>query len=418
MSHSDTTDPRDLQQVLEITRTLAVEMDHDALLRLIIDRSVELLDAERGSLFLYDRDNDELYSTVATGTGEIRFPADRGIAGATIRGGKVLNVPDAYADDRFNPEVDRRTGFRTRNILCLPLRDYENELVGVLQVLNKRGGPFGRREEELAETLAAQAGVALQRAGLMRHYAEKQEMERAMSIARDIQRSLLPQHPPRIDGYDVAAFSRPADDTGGDVYDFLVLPDGRHMLVVADATGHGIGPALVIAETRAMLRAISCSGCDISAVLETANNLLHEDLGDDRFVTCFLGVLDAADARLQYAAAGHGPLLFYAREADRFARENATAVPLGIMDSMPFDDLRTVELAVGDFAAITTDGYFEAENDAGEMFGIERVEQVLRESRDLSAAEMIARLTDNVDRHATGLPQGDDLTAVVVKRTS
>lgn len=407
---------RDLQKILEITRRMAAAVDLDALLELIVHRSMELMGAERATLFLYDQASDELVSRVAADAGEIRFPAGKGIAGATIQGGKTINVPDVLDDPRFNPEVDRKTGFRTRNILSVPLSDHEGKLVGVLQVLNKRRGAFNDYDISLAETLAAQAGVSLQRAMLLEHYVLKQEMERAMKIARDIQSGLLPAKSPSICGFDVAGFSAPADDTGGDTYDFLALGDGQWMLMVADASGHGIGPALVIAETRAMLRAVSAGGSDVSAVLQRVNDLLVKDMLEGRFVTCFLGLLDPLAGRLSYAAAGHGPLLFYDSRCDEFASEAATGLPLGIMIDADYGESAAYDFRPGDFAVITTDGFFEAVNSSGEPFGIERMVELLRRDRDLPAGEMIENLHNAVAEFTHSQPQADDLTAVVIRR--
>ncbi|MCK4601850.1 MAG: GAF domain-containing protein, partial [Phycisphaerae bacterium] len=177
----------DLHKVLEISRSLVAAADLDSLLRLIIDRAVELLNADRATLFLYEAATNELVSRVVTGVEELRVPADRGVSGATVKSGETINVPDAYADPRFNSDIDKQTGFRTRNILSVPLRDYEGSLVGVLQIINKQTGPFTDHDITLAETLGAQAGVALQRAVLIEHYIEKQNMQRAMTIAREIQ---------------------------------------------------------------------------------------------------------------------------------------------------------------------------------------------------------------------------------------
>jgi len=415
MMHDEAKTCRDLQKVLEITRLMAATIDLDELLRLIIDRSIELLEAERATLFLYEPDAGELVSRIATGSAEIRIPADKGIAGATVHTGRTINVPDAYADERFNPEVDRQTGFRTRSILSVPLQDHQGQLVGVLQVINKRDGTFIEQDISLAETLAAQAGVLLQRARLIEHFLQKQEMERAMKIARDIQRGLLPAKSPDICGFDVAGFSEPADDTGGDTYDFLPLPDGRWMLAVADASGHGIGPALVIAETRAMLRAISIQGGEIPAVLGTANTLLTRDL-NGRFVTCFLGLLDPLASSLDYAAAGHGPLLFYNRTRDEFTETPATALPLGILAEEDFADVVCHQFEGGDFAVITTDGFFEANGPTDEQFGVPRMLEILRRDRDLPAAEMIDHLHAAVVEFTEGQPQADDLTAIIIRR--
>jgi len=407
----------DLQKVLEISRSMAATEDLDGLLQLVIDRSIELLDAERATIFLYDGDTDELASKIAAGTGEIRIRAESGIAGAAARSGQVINVPDAYADKRFNPEVDRKTGFTTRNILSVPMSDYHGSLVGVLQVLNKRRGGFGEHDIGLAETFAAQAGVAIQRANLIEHFLLKQQMERAMQIAQDIQQGLLPSGPPVIDGYEIAGFSRPADHTGGDTYDFMQLPDGRWMFVVADATGHGVGPAIVIAETRAMLRAICLQRADLSNVLDTANDLLIADLTDGRFVTCFLGLLDPAENCLTYASAGHGPILFYDRQKDGFDVEPATSVPLGVVEQVGYSDTVSRALAKGDFAVIVTDGFTEAADKSGDLYGVERTCDLLRRNRDLPAAQMIERLDRAVQQFSAGRPQADDLTAVIIRKT-
>src|SRR5262245_40330024 len=184
---------RDLQVILGVTRAMAGAMELDPLLELILNSVRQILNADRASLFLYDPATNELYSKIAHGTGEIRFPANAGIAGAAAQGRQLVNIPDAYADPRFNRDVDRKTGYQTRCLLTVPLVGTDSQLVGVLQVLNKVGGVFGAYDERLAEALAAQAGVAIQRARLIEHYIQKKQMESSLAIARDIQRGLLPK---------------------------------------------------------------------------------------------------------------------------------------------------------------------------------------------------------------------------------
>lgn len=405
----------ELQQVLDITRMMAGSDDLDELLAVIIDRSCELLDAERASLFLYEAETNELVSRIATGADEIRFPADKGIAGATLQDRQTIHVPDAYADDRFNSAVDKESGFRTRNILSVPLMDHEGERVGVLQVLNRRGGGFTDGDIWLAETLAAQAGVSLQRARLIGHYVQKREMERALEIAREIQRGLLPSKDPEVPGFDVAGFNRSADETGGDIYDFGPTGDGRLLITVADASGHGVGPAIIVAETRAMIRAASLNSHELSVALTTANTLLDADL-ESHFVTCFLGLLDPAASQLTYSSAGHGPMVFYKLQDDQFTEVAATSLPLGILPDSEYDKVLTFDFAPGDLAVITTDGFFEAADPGGEQFGMERMNEVLRQHREASAAEIIATLYEVVTAFVGDQPQADDLTAVVLKK--
>ena len=407
---------RDLHKILEITRSMVAADDVDQLLRLIADSAIELLEAERATVFLYDAAANELVSRIAHGEKELRVPADRGVAGAVVTSGSTINVPDAYADSRFNPEIDRKTGFRTRNILSVPLLDHECRLVGVLQVLNRKDRPFDEYDQMLAESLGCQAGVAIQRHRLIGHYMQKLQMERAMKIAQEIQAGLLPRCNPTIAGFDVAGFCEPADQTGGDTYDFMALPGGRWMIAVADATGHGIGPAIVIAETRAMLRATCLHGSNVAGVLSTVNNLLTADLGDSRFVTCFLGLLDPARNSMNYYSAGHGPMLFYDRRSGKFTSQPANTVPLGIMENAPRDDAVAHDFAPGDFAVITTDGFFEASDRSGQEFGLDRMTAMLSRDRDLPADQMIRNLHQAVHDFTQQSVHEDDLTAVVIKR--
>ncbi len=406
---------RDLHKVLEVSRAMVAAADLDSLLKLVIDRSMELVDAERATLFLYEPETNELVSRIAAGVDEIRVSADKGIAGSTVRGGKTIIVPDAYADERFNKAVDKQTGFRTRNILSIPLHDYEGGLVGVLQVVNKRKGDFTDHDITLAETLGAQAGVALQRAVLIQHFAEKKQMEHALAIAREIQQGLLPHSQPDVQGFDIAGLTDPADETGGDAYDFLATPDGRLMLLVADASGHGIGPALVVAEARAMLRAMGVHNIDMRSIMNTVNDLLVADLGSSRFVTCFFGMLEPAAAMLRYSSAGHGPLVFYSRQRDEFTQVGATDLPLGVMEGMEFSEPVAHEFQSGDFAIIVTDGVFEASAPDGKMFGMDRVLELIRSDRDRPAAEMITNLHRAVLEFSDAV-RNDDITLIAIKK--
>src|SRR6185295_14537288 len=205
---------------------LAVVSDLAVLLQIVQHAALEVLECERATVFLYDAERDELYSRVATGASEIRFSAGRGIAGESFRTGQVIHVGDAYADARFNPDVDCATGFRTRNMITFPLVGLANEIVGVLQVLNKAAGTFDPWDAELVRTFGAQVGMAVQRQLLLEHYADKQRLERDLSIARDIQQSLIPKKAAAAKGFDIVGWNKPADETGGDCFDYLTLPDG------------------------------------------------------------------------------------------------------------------------------------------------------------------------------------------------
>ena len=159
---------REETRLLDVTRAISSELHLNDLLEKIVGTTSDLLDAERASLFLYDLETDELWSRAAEGleSKEIRMPASAGLAGTCFTSGEVLHIPDAYVDDRFNPEVDRRTGFRTRNILCMPVRNKQSTKIGVLQVLNKIGGAFGEVDESRLNAFGSQCAIALENAQL------------------------------------------------------------------------------------------------------------------------------------------------------------------------------------------------------------------------------------------------------------
>ncbi len=161
---------REEARILEVTQAVSSELNIEKLLRKIIGIATDLLEAERSTLFLHDPATDELWSRVAEGMAEreIRIPAHLGIAGGVFTTCTAVNIPDAYADTRFNPEVDRKTGFRTRSILCVPVLNKLGLPIGVVQVLNRRGGPFRLRDQRRLEMLAAQSAIALDNARLFR----------------------------------------------------------------------------------------------------------------------------------------------------------------------------------------------------------------------------------------------------------
>jgi GAF domain-containing protein len=163
-----------LSLLLKVGLRLASERDSERLLRMIIEETTAVMDAERSSLFLIDREKNEMWAKIAQGAEvhEIRFPLGLGIAGTVGRTGEAINIPDAYRDSRFNPEFDKKTGFRTRSILCVPMKNLHGEILGAIQVLNKHEGSFDAGDETLLTALAAQAAVTIENADLYRKLSE------------------------------------------------------------------------------------------------------------------------------------------------------------------------------------------------------------------------------------------------------
>src|SRR3989440_8544258 len=186
------------------------------MLREVVDAAKQVLGAERGTVWLYDAQADELVLEVATDVDPVRVPAGKGLVGSCARSRELINVRDCYSDSRFDPSTDKRTGYRTRCMLTLPLVDHKGGLVGVMQVLNKSDGVFDADDEALASVLAAQCAVALQRVQMTEALIEGEKMSQQLEAARIVQMSTLPATMPVIVGYDLYGTFKPADLTGGD----------------------------------------------------------------------------------------------------------------------------------------------------------------------------------------------------------
>jgi len=407
---------RDLSVMIEVAQYLGSTFELTTLLHRVQDAALRTLGCDRATLFLYDPPSNELYSEVATGVKALRFSASAGIAGQAVQTRSAILVPDAYADSRFNRKIDEETGYRTRNMLTFPLIGHDGAVVGVLQVLNKKTGDFTAQDERLADALSKLAGVAIERQRLLEQYREKMRMERDLQLASQIQQRCLPAQNPSIEGYSIAGWNRPADETGGDCFDFIPMRDHRLAFLVADATGHGIGPALIIAQCRAMLRTVCCFCDDLKQIAVQVNRLLHDDLPDDRFVTVAFGILDPYKHTITYYSAGHGPLLLLHAATGRADIHNATGMPMAIMAQQEFDVAGPIYLESGDTFAVLTDGFFEWSDPSGELFGTERVLETIRKAKGADSAGTIQRIYEAARKFTKNTPQGDDLTAVIITR--
>lgn len=432
-SHPFSHDVEALLALLDVARHLSIPVPLAKLLSDVIDAGRRVLRVDRGTVFLYDAKTRELYATVATGQQEIRFSVDRGIAGECARTRQTIHVPDCYADPRFNPEIDRHTGYRTRCLVALPLVGLDGELVGVMQLLNPLTKPcFDDADLRLAGVLCAQAAASIQRAQLITSHEIKVKLEEDLALARQIQNAVLPKVMPRCPGYDVSAFGRPAEATGGDIFDLIALPlieqgmffetseppvasDGL-LLFMADATGHGVGPAISVTQVRAMLRIGTRLGAGLDTLMSQMNNQLVADLESKRFVTAFLGRLDPVSHRITYHSAGQAPLMHYRAAQRDCVWLDASTMPLGVMTDPPLDQPSPILMQPGDLFVLLTDGFYEYFGPDDEFMGKERIAQCVIEHAHQSAQELIHTLLTAIEDFAQGCKQADDLTAVIVKR--
>ena len=256
------------------------------------------------------------------------------------------------------------------------------------------------------------------------------KLERDLQLARQIQQQTLPLRLPEVAGFEMAAWNEPAEETGGDTYDVVGYGAGegteavhvswdaadRAVMLLADATGHGIGPALSVLQLRAMLRMAIHIHPDLQLIIRHMNEQLCMDLPEGRFVTAWLGQISAADHRLTWFSAGQAPLLHYIA-ADQTVRPlPATTVPLGLFDDMDTDGVTSMELQPGDIFAVISDGVFEATSPKDEQFGTDRVGAIIRTGAGESASQIVAAIRASLSDFTGSAPPEDDRTIVLIKR--
>jgi sigma-B regulation protein RsbU (phosphoserine phosphatase) len=288
----------------------------------------------------------------------------------------------------------------------------DDEVVAVMEfyVLQTR-----EEDERLMKLISA---IAVQLGGVIQRKRAEQELranEEQFRVAREIQQRLFPKAAPHLSGFDIAGLSHAADATGGDYFDYLPMLHGRLGVVVADVTGHGIGPALLMAETRAYLRLLALNREDVGEILTRANRVLAEDIGYERFITMLLVSLDPKARMLVCANAGHPPGYVFNVRGEIKTQLKRSGIPLGLKPDTRYPPGVGVKLERGDTVLLLTDGIDEAMAPDNTIFGIERTLEVVRAHRDKSARELVDTLYAAVRRFSQNTPQQDDVTAVVIK---
>lgn len=236
-----------------------------------------------------------------------------------------------------------------------------------------------------------------------------------LRVARNVQQGLLPQTAPEIEGYEITGHYLPADMVGGDYYDYVRMADGRWGIVVADVSGHEIGASLLMAKTRAYLRALAKSDESVQTILGRLHEFLLEDTQDKWFVTMFFAALEPRTGSLEYAGAAQQA--FIVRAPGTVTILKSTSTPLGVFADHPPRCAPCAMLEVGDVFVASTDGVVEAKSPAGEQFGQDRLINVLRDNRDRSSGEMMDALNRSFWSFCGTAPVADDLTVVIVRRT-
>jgi sigma-B regulation protein RsbU (phosphoserine phosphatase) len=333
---------------------------------------------------------------------------------------RELTIHDIQEDPAFE---DKRAVCAERfeqlgATLVVPLI-YEDRLIGLISLGQKKSGKYYRKEDiNLLTILANQGAVAIENALMIEDVIEKERMEEELSIARDLQESMLPAKSPEIARFEIASLCIPAREVGGDFFDFIQIGDDKVGLVIADVTGKSVSGALVMSSSRSVFRMLSEERLGVGEIMIRANRRTKKDIKSGMFVALLYAVLDSSERLLSLCSAGQTqPMRYSAQEGKALLVETeGDTFPLGILDEAEYKETR-VQLGLGDKVVFYTDGIVEAMNKEREIFGFERLLKLVEESQTMNAEALLKQIMESVNKFVGDAPQHDDLTAIVVTVT-
>jgi sigma-B regulation protein RsbU (phosphoserine phosphatase) len=403
---------RTLLLLNEIARELTSILNLDELLKRIAELLSRLIDYQMFSILLVDPTGEKLQHRFS-----LRFqenihlkhdiPIGEGVVGYAVQQKEVVLVSDVTKDSHYillNPE--------TRSELAAPLI-YKDKVIGVLDLEHTRRGFFTDDHKRTITTLAAQVAIAIENARLYEQI-ERQEkrLERDLALARELQFRLLPQAPPHLANLEVAAKFSPARAIGGDLYDFVDYSLSRFAMVIGDVSGKGAPAAIYAALVSGILRSHAPIEPGPAEMLSAVNFSLGERRIEGQFVSIIFALWDDSNRTLQVANSGL-PRPLYCHDGKIEVIE-ATGLPLGLFDDADYDEF-TFHAKPGDMFVFFSDGILDARNQAGDMFGRRRVEEIVAKSCEFSADWVVDSLFKAVAEHAAGVETFDDQTVVAIK---
>jgi sigma-B regulation protein RsbU (phosphoserine phosphatase) len=307
--------------------------------------------------------------------------------------------------------------------ICLTLlvsRNLSIPFRNIIQTLRRiRNGRFDKRVQVFSNDEIGYTGDAINE--MTEGLIERERMQQSLDLAKEVQQNLLPKSNLKVNGFDIAGKSVYCDETGGDYYDFIIIDDAAEQKIgvaIGDVSGHGIPSALLMATVRSSLRQRSSLPGSVANIISDVNNQLVRDVEDSgQFMTMFYLNIDPIKMQAQWVRAGHDPAIFYDPGTDAFEALGGSGIALGIDEDWNYKEYTKTALDRGQIIFLYTDGIWEAFNQKGEMFGKERIYDIIRKNSSLSADEIINIMLNSLESFQQGAPIEDDITLAVIKIT-
>jgi phosphoserine phosphatase RsbU/P len=411
--------------------------------RLIVEGAMRILDAHGGALYLADRGGKALMPSYLSKNCPplVEVPRhilqqSQGSAVAlesflhlhTVKSGEGLlgkvwekREPLFLSSRDSDPHLEslKDAVLHLDSVMIAPLI-YRSQPLGVLAVANgPMSTPFSPSDFVVFQSIVEQSAFALYSAIVYSEASEKRRIDRDLDVARDIQRILLPNGSPAIEGYEIAGVNIPASHVSGDYYDYVTVDDRRLGIVIADVSGKGVPASLIMAMCRSVLRSLAQSSDSAAAVLRKVNRQLYPDIREDMFISMAYLIVEKGADEVVLARAGHDAPLLYRAADQSVSKVNPPGMALGIDSGSVFDrvtgDLR-IRLEKGDCFVFYTDGVTEALDVNGIEFGIKRLMDVVQASAAAGASAVIDRVTAEVKEFVGNFPQTDDITLIALRK--
>lgn len=410
-------DSKSLEILLDTIAAVTANIDLDSVLSDIVARSLQVTGAERALLLLgeepalltvrvaQDKDGKSLSGDLQWSRSLVKRCLDEGIA-----------VRSVVQSDQEALELGRSVfDLKLRAVMCAPMRS-QDRTVGVIYVDSRAvRREFSARDQALFGAISTQLAISVENARLHADSLEKAKLEKDVEIARRIQQHLLPPLPKDASGLDIALRYEAAEQASGDTYDIVPMAHGRYAVMIGDVTGHGVGAALLTHAVQAALRSYLELIDDAATVVSKVNQRLVDGVETGNFMSLILAIVDPAKRTIEYVNAGHPGLVVCQRGGVRVLEK--TGMVLGVVGDQVYEAGPPVEFETGDLLFLHTDGVDESMSPARELFGVERLQELVGGLRlqDLDADGVLAEVEKQVRGHVGSDVREDDFTMIAVK---
>lgn len=417
------TDDKKFEILLAISHKVRDTLDLDEIMDDLLDTVKTLVDYDAAGIFVLNRDLvharrehpiEKIAGVARRGFEERSHGEDamlmngKGIIGHVISTGESLIAPDVSLDPYY---FEGRS--QTQSEIAVPIVR-NNRAIGALDLESDQLNAYHESDREILELFADAASISIEKAMLHRQILEKELLDKQIELARGVQSRLFPCEPPHIPGYDIAGVCIPAEEIGGDYFDYIKLSKGSLGVAVADVSGHGIAAALVMTAFRGLLRTHTRGQLGPAKIARSINRLLPDCAGSGDFVTAVYTVLSSKSEEITYVCCGQEPPLLLHSDGS-LGNLDVRGPALGIFKNVSFATEK-LSLVAGDILAMYTDGVVDLTNSEGVSFGFERLAATLNRKRDLSADKLIQTIVQETQQFSGSQSYLDDFTLVIIKR--